>query len=147
MELEIIAEMSLIPGSAKLSNDQFLQGAISGSLNPAEFRHADHLRLGWLAVDRWPLDVAEEFARESIQRIANRHGAGRLYHETITTAWIRLIASHHEETFAEFLTLNEHRLTKELLYRFRTPGRLWSDEARRNWLIPDRAPLPPPAKR
>ena len=42
------------------------------------------------------------------------HNAEGLYHETITTAWIRLLSTHHETEFGEFLAANEHRLTKEV---------------------------------
>jgi hypothetical protein len=66
----------------------------------------------------------------------------QLFHETITMAWVSLLATHHEPTFDQFVSENEHRLNRELLHRFWTPSMLDSNGARSAWLPPDRAPLP-----
>jgi CDP-diacylglycerol--glycerol-3-phosphate 3-phosphatidyltransferase len=134
--------MHLPLGSIDLNDLEFLQAAASGDLGLAQFRHGDHLRLAWLLVHQWPLNRAEDFARVTIQRFAERHGVSTLYNETITLAWIRLVATHHEDTFAEFLDRNRERLNRELLYRFWTPELLTSDEAKRQWVPPDREQLP-----
>ena len=134
--------MHLPLGSVDLSDLGFLEAAASGDLGLAQFRHGDHLRLAWLLVHQWPLNHAEDIARSTIQRFAERHGVSTLYNETITLAWIRLVATHHEDTFAEFLDRNHERLNRELLYRFWTPELLTSDEAKRQWVPPDREQLP-----
>jgi hypothetical protein len=134
--------MSLALASAHLADDEFLEAFHSCRLKNSEFRHADHLRLAWLHVHRAPFEAALSSVRTGIQRFAAHHQAPHLYHETVTTAWVHLLATHHENTFEEFLRQNEHRLTKDLLHQFWTPELLASDEARRNWTPPDRKELP-----
>ena len=134
--------MPLVLASAHLSDDEFLAAFHSCRLPNSGFRHADHLRLAWLHLHRSPLAKALDSVRTGIQNFAAHHGATQLYHETVTTAWIRLLALHHESSFDEFLTVNEPRLTKDLLHRFWTPELLASDEARKTWVPPDRKALP-----
>jgi hypothetical protein len=134
-------------GSIDLNDEEFLAVADSGDLGLSQFRHADHLRLAWLLVQRWPLNRAEDFARAAIRRFADRHAVSALYNETITLAWVRLVASHHENTFEEFLSANQNRLNRELLHRFWTPELLASDEAKRQWVRPNREELPSPRLR
>jgi len=134
--------MPLILASADLSDDDFLSAFHSCRLATSEFRHADHLRLAWLHLHREPFDVALLRVRNGIQTFATHHGVPGLYHETITTAWVRLLASHDEKSFAEFLKDNEYRLNKDLLHRFWTPELLASEEAKARWTPPDRRELP-----
>ncbi len=135
--------MPLVLSSAHLSDDEFLKAFHSCRLLNSEFHHADHLRLAWLHLHREPIEIALAKVREGIQNFAAYHGAAHLYHETITTAWVRLLATHQENSFAEFLEENEARLTIGLLYRFWTPELLAGQEARIRWVAPDRRELPP----
>ena len=137
--------MSLKPASSALSDAEFLAAFHACSLPPACFHHVDHLRLAWLHIHQHPLDVATEHVRNGIQAYAKHLGRIESYHETITVAWVRLIASHDESSFDEFLRLNEHRLNKELLHRFWSPELLQSETARQEWVGPDRLDLPMPA--
>lgn len=134
--------MALVLASAHLSDEEFLKAFHACTLPNLQFRHADHLRLAWLHVHRSGLREALKLVREGIRHFAEHHGAGQLYHETITTAWVRLIATHHEATFDEFLRENDSRLTSALLHRFWTPELLASETARRRWVPPDRMSLP-----
>ncbi len=128
--------------TAHLSDDEFLEAFHSCRLKTSEFRHADHLRLGWLHLAREPFETALEGVRSGIQAFAKHHNLSGLYHETITTAWVHLLASHHENSFDEFLAVNESRLTSNLLHHFWTPEILASREARNGWVPPDRQDLP-----
>ncbi len=134
--------MPLKPASSALSDAEFLAAFHACSLPPACFRHADHLRLAWLHLHQHPLEIAAERVSNGIQAYAKHLGRPELYHETITVAWVCLIASHDEPTFDEFLKLNEHRLNGELLHRFWSPELLNSDTARKQWVAPDRMELP-----
>jgi len=134
--------MPLVLASAHLSDEEFLAAFHECRLKNSEFRHADHLRLAWLHLHREPLEMALANVRAGIQKFAQHHNATGLYHETITTAWVRLLATHHEAEFGEFLIANERRLSKELLHHFWTPELLASDKARRQWVPPDRCVLP-----
>jgi hypothetical protein len=134
--------MAIVVASAELNDDEFLAAFTSGQLPNASFRHGDHLRLAWLHLHKEPLDEALRLVRDGIRRYAAHNGASHLYHETVTTAWVKLLATHHETTFQEFLTNNEHRLNAGLLHRFWTPAVLASEAARLDWVPPDKAALP-----
>jgi hypothetical protein len=132
----------LVLASAYLNDEEFLSAFHGCRLKNSEFRHADHLRLAWLHLHREPLEMALANVRVGIRKFAQQNNATGLYHETITTAWVRLLSTHHEAEFGEFLVANAHRLNKELLYRFWTPELLASDKAKRQWVPPDRSRLP-----
>ncbi len=134
--------MALVLGSAALEDGQFLAGVESGTLPKACFRHADHLRLAWLRLRSLPVEHAVVKVKHDIFAYATALGAAHIFHHTVTEAWVRLLATHHEASFAEFLSVNEERLRTPLLHRFWTPETLGSNEAKRGWVAPDRAPLP-----
>jgi hypothetical protein len=128
--------------TAHLSDEEFLEAFHSCRLRTSEFRHADHLRLAWLHLAREPFDTALERVRNGIQTFAKHHNLSGLYHETITTAWMHLLATHQENSFEEFLRANESFLNSNLLHRFWTAEILASQEARNSWVPPDRQELP-----
>lgn len=134
--------MSLRLGSADLDDEAFLSALRTGRLESSKFHHADHLRLAWLAVHKLTLTEAEEFVCSAIKGFAERHGASHKYNQTVTVGWVRLIATHRESTFEEFLTRNEHQLNQKLLLRFWTASLLGSDLAKSQWIEPDRQQLP-----
>ena len=134
--------MALELATAHLNDEEFLAAFHSCRLLKPEFRHADHLRLAWLHVHREPLDAALRSVRTGIRNFSAHHGAAHRYHETVTTAWVRLIATHQERTFEEFLRRNEHRLNDALLHRFWTPALLATEAAKTTWVPPDRELLP-----
>ncbi|MGI8990574.1 MAG: hypothetical protein ACR2I2_13475 [Bryobacteraceae bacterium] len=129
-------------GSSELSDEEFLAAVDSAALHPSQFRHADHLRLAWLYLRQTSLENAERLVRSGIERFAERHGVADIYNETVTLAWVRLISTHRESSFAEFLSENESRLNSSLLHRFWTPELLTCDRAKREWVPPDRQALP-----
>jgi len=134
--------MQLTLATAHLGDDEFLDAFHCCRLKNGEFRHADYLRLAWLHLHRTTLDAALEKVRAGIRRFAEFHQTPGLYHETVTVAWVRLLATHHEKTFEEFLAGNEYRLNKDLLHRFWTPEILANEQAKKSWVPPDRMELP-----
>jgi hypothetical protein len=132
----------LTVASAAYSDDEFLAAFNSRALPNTAFRHGDHLRLAWIQLHRHAFEDALTAVREGIRKFAVHNGQPQLFHETITTAWVKLLATHHEPTFTRFISENEHRLNKGLLHRFWSPELLDSDAARAAWTAPDRAPLP-----
>jgi hypothetical protein len=131
----------MILGSADLSDDEFLKLFLTCKLSPEKFRHADHLRLAWLQTRREALGDAVSCVRNDIRRFAVHNGVEHLYHETITIAWVRLVATH-QESFEAFLSDNRARLNLNLLHHFWTPSLLASNEARTRWVPPDLLELP-----
>lgn len=134
--------MPLLLATAHLTDDEFLEAFHSCRLATSEFRHADHLRLAWLHLAREPFETALASVRSGIRMFAKHHKLSGLYHETITIAWVHLLATHTENTFDEFVVVNESLLNSNLLHRFWTPEILASREARARWVPPDRQELP-----
>jgi hypothetical protein len=137
--------MAILVSSAHLADADFLD-ALKQCTLPA-FRHGDHLRLAWLAVHAEPLDLAILHVRKTIQCFAAHLGKAEIYHETTTVGWVRLVASHSEASFADFLRAHQSRLNQDLLHRFWSPELLASERARAEWVEPDRCELPPPVVR
>ena len=134
--------MAIVIGSAHIDDEGFLRAFHGCELPAACFRHGDHLRLAWLHVHREAAADALECVCRGIQRFAAHHGAAHIFHATVTTAWVRLLATHREPDFEQFIRRNEHRLNRDFLYRFWTPDALNSEAAKRGWLAPDREALP-----
>jgi CDP-diacylglycerol--glycerol-3-phosphate 3-phosphatidyltransferase len=134
--------MAVVIASAELNDDEFLAALATCTLPLSSFRHGDHLRFAWIQLHRQSFDDALAAVRNGIRKYATHHGVAHIFHETLTTAWVKLLATHHEDSFSEFIRINEARLNRELLYRFWTPSALDSESARSGWLPPDREPIP-----
>jgi hypothetical protein len=134
--------MPLTVASIALSDDEFLSAFHRCDLPLSLFRHGDHLRFAWLTLHRHNFPDSLEIVREGIRRFADHYGVVHIYHETVTTAWVHLLASHDEQTFEEFVTKHEARLNPGLLQQFWTQEVLDSGAARANWIPPDKRPLP-----
>jgi len=134
--------MALVIASAHLDDEQLLNGFESCTLPLSGFRHGDHLRMAWIYLHRNSEEAALKRVRDGILRFAGHYGVAHIYSETMTTAWVKLLATHDEASFAEFVAINELRLNMELLHRFWSPEVLMREAARTSWVAPDRAPLP-----
>jgi hypothetical protein len=118
------------------------------------FGHRQHVQLTWLAVRRYGMPAAIGLVSDGIRRTARYAGAPQKYHETISRAWVELIAHHAtaghataqtaraDADFAAFAAGNPLLLDKRLLTRFYRPATLASPAARAGWVEPDRAPFP-----
>ncbi len=130
-----------------MSDEQFLVAFEAGTLPKEEFSHRQHVRLAWLYLGRHEFEDASRRVVEGIKAFAALHGATGLYHETITRAWLRLIADGRRrvpeaDTFAGFLEANPALTVKGALDPYYEPATLQTDEARGRFVAPDRAPLP-----
>ena len=126
-------------------------GVMDLSLPKPCWTHRAHFAAAlWLLARRPDLDLPRVMpglirAYNEATGVANTDTDG--YHETITQAWMRLLASHDERDFAEFLTLHGDRVSLDLLHRYWRRETLMSDTARARWVEPDLTPLPPPIAR
>jgi len=138
--------MELNLGTAPMSDDAFMQAFEACQLDPARFHHADHIRLAWLCVRRHGAAKAESLLLDGIRKFAQRAGAPRKFHHTITIAWTRLVAaacceSNSCDSFHEWIKVHPKLLNKHLINEHYSAGKLESSEARRGWLDPDLKPL------
>jgi hypothetical protein len=129
-------------GSHQLSAPEFLAAIRDYSYPAAAFHHLDHLRLGWLVLERLPFQEAQAELCGLIRNFVTHLGKEDRYHETVTRAWAHLLASHDESTFEEFATVHGERASAKLLYQFWSAEVLGSDDARKHWVEPDIQPLP-----
>jgi hypothetical protein len=135
-------------GSAGLDDDEFVRQFENGTYPNACFRHADHVRLAWIYVRRYGAAAAEARTCDGIRRFACRLGHEEKYHETLTRAWLRLVAVAHGATpaidrFDAFAGAHAWLFDAAALSAFYSAGRLHSPAARREWMPPDLRPLPP----
>jgi len=128
-----------------MEEQTFIRRFESCTLPEEEFRHPDHVRLAWLYLQEGPLLTALARFSVGLRRFAAAKGKARVYHETITWAYILLINERMQRTgtdanWQEFAAANPDLLDwknsiLKLYYRDET---LRSDLARRAFLLPDR---------
>ena len=111
---------------------------------PGDFHHADHVRVAFAYVAEFPLLHAIERFSAALKRFALARGKPNLYHETITWAYLFLIAERvaqagREESWEEFSRANADLLIWKggVLERYYSSGLLSSEIARRRFLLPD----------
>jgi hypothetical protein len=134
-------------GSYLFDEDGFVAAVEECRYAIAEFRHADHIRLAWIYVRRYGAGKAEKRIAETIRRFAISHGHEAKYHETLTRAWLRLVATAEHLTptvtaFDDLLASHGWLLDRSALSAFYSDMRLSSEAARHRWADPDRRPLP-----
>jgi hypothetical protein len=130
-----------------VTDDEFVDAFLSGTLPPASFHHRDHLRLAWCLIRRSGVEVATGTITEAIRRFAAQHGQADKYHETLTQFWLRLVshlidARPDITAFERFLATFPHLLDKGLPDRHWRRATLQSSAARASWVEPDLLALP-----
>jgi hypothetical protein len=130
--------------SAKTSgrgNQSLLKAFLGGKIDARDFRHADHVRVGFELLCRHTFPDALAAYSAALKDITTRAGNPDAYHETITVAFLSLIAEHHASAgyadFEAFIADNPHLLNKSILERWYKKERLLSDIARRTFVMPD----------
>lgn len=112
-----------------------------------EFRHRQHIHLAFWAVRRFGMPAAATRVCDMIRHIAAYQRAPQKYHETVSRAWMELVA-HHVATgkecadFDAFAGRNPALLDKRLLSRHYRSATLASPPARSGWVEPDLVPFP-----
>src|SRR5262249_20261125 len=124
--------------------EQFEQSRAPGG----SFHHADHIRVAFAYLSRYPaLEALQKFS-SALQRFATAQGKPGLYHETITWAHVflireRLLRTDRRLTWEEFATANPDLLSWDresggILARYYQPETLKSQVARCAFLMPDK---------
>jgi hypothetical protein len=126
------------PGKDK----QLLLNAFLGDkIDGRAFHHADHVRVGFELLCRHTFPDALAAYSAALKGIAKRAGNPGAYHETITVAFLSLIAEHHaagsHANFEAFIEDNPQLLDKSILERWYAPERLLSDIARKTFVMPN----------
>jgi hypothetical protein len=132
--------------------EELVAAFCDGTLPRGAWTHAAHLRVGAWHVHRHGAAEALELLRERIRRLNGRHGTVNSetggYHETITAAYVKLIAAFLAAPSAEGeLAARVEELVagplgdRSVLLRFWSREVLMAPAARRAWVAPDLAPL------
>jgi hypothetical protein len=116
-------------------------------LSNESFHHHDHIRLAWIYLQRYTELEARHHIAQAIRKFAAHHGKSDKYHETVTLAWLRLVANGiarmpSESTFEQLTSALPELLDKRTIEKFYSSASLASDAARTTWVEPDLQPLP-----
>ncbi len=133
----------------------FLAAFETQSIPLADWNHRAHIRMAFTYLGGRPFEEALARIRKGIQALNRVHGTpealDRGYHETLTVAWARVVASaiavHGPfRDSNDFCDRNPHLLQRTLLRVFYSRDRIVSPEAKRAFVEPDLAPLPGPTR-
>jgi hypothetical protein len=128
-----------------MTDEEFMARFENGSLAGESFHHADHVKMAFLYLSRYPaLEALERFSG-SLVRFAEGKGKPGLYHETITWAFLllireRLARAGDPQSWAQFAANNTDLLNwkENILQKYYRAETLSSDLARRTFLFPDK---------
>lgn len=114
-----------------------------GRIDPSSFHHRDHVRLSYELLERHPFPEALLYLAVCLRRLAAKAGRPQVYHETITAAFLALIAERRlrggHATWEDFAACNPDLFSKQLLEEFYEPELLQSQVARQTFVLPRRA--------
>ena len=131
----------------KMTDQEFMTQFEGLTLHPQHFNHRGHLRLAWLYLMQYPLEVAIEKTAVGIKNYATHLGATGKYHHTLTVAIVRVmngrIHKSPSPTFAQFLDENPDLLNKlpQLLQQHYSHDLLYSKQAKSEYVEPDLLPF------
>ena len=114
----------------------------AGQIDPAQFPHREHVRVSYELLERHPFPEALLHLARGLRGLAVKAGQPEVYHETITTAFLALIAERRLSgrfvDWDDFARRNPDLFRKELLDEFYEPALLRSPVARRAFILPRR---------
>lgn len=127
-----------------MTDDELIAAFESTELPTEQFTHSTHVRVAWWYLRHSPLPEALGRFRTGLQRYAASKGASGKYHETITVAYMLIIAERlaacPESSWNEFAAAHPDLLVSKpsVLGRYYSDALLASDRARRLFVMPDR---------
>ena len=135
--------------TAHEADRQLLTAFENCTLPKAQWTHQAHVRVAFLYIRDHGLTRAIDHMRAGLQALSAARGvpdsAGRGYHETITLAFLHLIAAAHQTapctTSEQFCHRFPDLLKKSILQNYYSQEKITSPQAKTNFLEPDLAPL------
>jgi hypothetical protein len=127
-----------------MDDEELLKKFEACTLSNECFHHADHIRVAWLYLRRYPvLDALVRFSN-GLKRFASAHGKANLYHETITWSYVFLIHERmerngRERSWQEFADANADLFDwrDSILKAYYHDNTLHSELARKIFVFPD----------
>ena len=121
-----------------------LERFVRGEIDTSAFPHREHVRMAFEMLRRH--DFAESvwhFSR-TLRAMATRAGKPQAFNQTVTIAFLSLIAERMERDgapdFAAFVRAHPEMLDKSALSRWYRPDQLSTEIARRTFVLPEPAP-------
>lgn len=128
-----------------MSDDEFLASFENCTLSGESFHHADHVRMAFLYLCRYPALEAIQRLSASLARFAAANGKPERYNETITWALLLLIRERKvraggQPDWAEFAAGNADLLSwkNNILGNYYREETLSSNLAKTCFLFPDK---------
>lgn len=116
---------------------------VRGEIPAAAFPHREHVRMAFEMLKRHDFPETVLHYSRALRMMAERAGKPQAFHQTVTIAFLSLIAERMEAArgadFTGFARANPELLEKSVLSRWYRPERLASEVARRTFLLPDPA--------
>jgi hypothetical protein len=119
----------------------------AATIPSSQFTHAAHIAVALSYLDKLPLPSALARMRKKILQFAERNHQVDLYHETLTTFWMRLLdhlAKNHYVDAPLWRRINlivAHWGTAAPVEAHYSRELIKSKTAREGWIPPDRLPL------
>jgi hypothetical protein len=121
-----------------LTIQQFEQGQV----DPERFDHEAHVHIGWLYLREFELPDALRRFDAALRRLTTQLGVPGKYHATITWLFLLLIneRADRNEDWETFRSHNQDLIddSRTMLHRYYSEDRLFSDDARQHFVLPDR---------
>ena len=122
-----------------MNDDTFLTALEDGSLPPAAFDHAAHVRAGYLYLRRLGFLPGMAAFRAALHAFAERLGVLDKYNETVTMAFLVLIhermADGPAADWPTFAAAHPDLFDRKLLLRYYRQSTLQSERARRIFIL------------
>jgi len=128
-----------------MNDSEWMQAFESSTLPGKSFHHADHVKMAFLYLQKYPpLEALSRFSSD-LMRFAAANGQPAIYNETITWAFLLLIRERlaretSSPSWAEFSAAHADLLrgNENILQRYYRPETLGSELAKRVFLFPDK---------
>jgi hypothetical protein len=120
----------------------------SATIPASEFSHLAHIAVALSYLNDLQSEQALERMRGKIRAFAAHHGLSNLYHETLTTFWIKLldhVSSNQDVDLPLFQRINAIVTrwgSSAPVKAHYSPEVIQSKVAREQWTPPDKLPLP-----
>lgn len=127
-----------------MTDDELVEAFEAATLPPDQLPHAAHVRVAWWYLKHYPLGESLTRFTAAVTHFAAHHGATGLYHETITVAYVLLIAERlatsRDLSWTDFSAAHPELLARgpSLLDRYYDEETLKSPRARAHFVMPVR---------
>ena len=114
---------------------------LTGRIDHRSFSHADHVCVAFELLQQSSFMTAAASLSAGLKSLAAQAGNRRAYNETMTFAFLSLIAERRADgryaSAEQFMRANQDLLDKAVITRWYDPARLSLDIARDIFILPD----------